>query len=454
MALDRPGVDQFANDWHKGFGPRLGLAYNFRKSTVLRMGYTVNYDSNSGPAIFLNQQGYFSQATVASTNSGVTPAFNWAIGFPDVPLGPYFTPTFANGTTTAWMPPNGQRLPLVENWNVGIQQLLPGGLMIDASYVGLASHHILNGNLNLNQINPAYLSLGSLLNAQVGSAAANAAGIKSPYAGFTGTVAQSLRPYPQYQTITISADPIGNNTYNALQVRAQKRFSKGLTLLVSYTYSKNLTDTDGTYGTSLGGAQNFYNVALEKSVQASDRPHVFVTSYTYELPFGAGKAFQTLNKLLDKYVLGGWEVSGIWTVENGTPLAVSTETTLTGAGAVRANVVGTELYSAHSRSSFDPAADLYINKASFAVPAPFTFGGGPRLYSQLRSFGVINWNAGAEKKFPLRENVRLMLRAEFFNVLNTVNFNSPQTDLQNLSFGKITSAAGPRTGQLSLTLFW
>ena len=447
-------VDQFANYWHNGFGPRLGLAYNFRKSTVLRMGYTINYDSNSGPAIFLNQQGYFSQATVASTNSGVTPAFNWAIGFPNVPLGPYFTPTFANGSSTSWMPPNGQRLPMVESWNVGVQQLLPGGMMLDASYVGLSSHHILNGDLNLNQLNPIYYSLGSVLNAQVGSAAANAAGIAAPYAGFTGTVAQALRPYPQYQTITNSADPLGNNTYNALQVRAQKRFSKGLTMLLSYTFSKNLTDTDGTYGTSLGGAQNFYDVSLEKAVESSDRTQVLVGSYSYELPVGADKPFRTGSRLVDNYLLGGWVVSGIWTVESGTPLPVTTETTLTGAGAVRANVIGSQLYSDNSRSSFNPAADLYINKAAFAVPAAFTFGDGPRLYSGLRSFGVVNWNAVAEKKIPIKESLHLMLRAEFFNVLNTVNFSAPTTDLQNLSFGKITSAAAARNGQVSLTLYW
>jgi Carboxypeptidase regulatory-like domain len=448
------GVDQFANYWHKGFGPRLGLAYNLRKSTVLRMGYTINYDSNSGPAIFLNQQGYFSQATVASTNSGVTPAFNWAIGFPNVPLGPYFTPTFANGSSTEWMPPNGARLPMVENWNVGVQQLLPGGIMIDASYVGLASHHILNGDLNLNQINPTYFSLGSVLNAQVGSTAAVAAGITAPYPGFTGTVAQALRPYPQYQTITISADPMGNNTYNALQVRGQKRFSKGLTLLLSYTFSKNLTDTDGTYGTSLGGAQNFYNVALEKAVTSSDRPQVFVASYSYELPVGEGKPFRSGSRLLDRYVLGGWQISGIWTVENGTPLPITTEETLPAAGSVRANVVGSQVYSVNSRSSFNPATDLYINKAAFAVPAAFTFGDGPRLYSQLRSFGTINWNAVAEKKIPIKETLHFLLRAEFFNVLNTVNFSAPTTDLQNLSFGKITSAAAGRNGQVSLTLSW
>ena len=88
------------------------------------------------------------------------------------------------------------------------------------------------------------------------------------------------------------------------------------------------------------------------------------------------------------------------------------------------------------------------------MPAAFTFGNGPRLYSQLRSFGMINWNAVAEKKVPIKENLRFLLRAEFFNALNNVNFGAPTTDLQNLSFGKITSASAGRNGQVSLTLSW
>jgi hypothetical protein len=450
----RANVDQFAQAWHKGFGPRLGVAYSLRKNTVLRAGFTINYDSNAGPAIFLNQQGYFSQSTIASSNAGVTPAFNWGIGFPNVTLGPYFNPTFANGSTTAWMPGNGARLPMVENWNVSIQQMLPAGLMIDVAYVGLSSHHILNGNLNYNQLNPSYLSLGSALNAQIGSAAANAAGIAAPYPGFAGSVAQALRPYPQYQNITISSDPIGNNTYNALQVRVQRRFSGGLSLLVSYTYSKNLTDTDGTYGTSLGGAQNYYKINLEKAVQASDTPHALAASYSYELPVGTGKRFRSGNKLLDNFVLGGWSLSGIWSIQDGKPLGVSTEISLPAAGAVRANVVSSQVYSVSSRSSFDPAKDSYINKSAFALPASFTFGNTPRLFSQLRSFGIIQWNAAAEKRIPIRENLHVTLRPEFFNVTNTVNFNAPVTDLNNLSFGKITSGGAGRNGQVSATLAW
>jgi hypothetical protein len=449
----RSGKTQFADRYYGGFGPRIGLAYNARKNTVLRAGYTVNYDNADGASIFLNQQGFFTNARVSSLDSGVTPAFNWAIGFPAVQLGPYFSPTVANNVSTFYMQPNGDRLPMVQNWNVGIQQMFPNNMVLDVSYLGMGAHHLSNGLLNYNQLDPRYLSLGSVLNAQIGSAAA--AGFPAPYAGFSGSVAQSLRPFPQYQNITLNANPIGNNTYNAFQVRGQKRFSSGLTFLISFNYAKNLTDAHGqSSGGYLGGAQNYYNVSLEKAVEANDVPHALAAAYSYQLPFGTGKRLRTGNKILDKYVISSWTTSGIWTVQDGKPLALTTQLSLPAAGAVRPNMVGSEVYLAHDRSTFDPAKDRYINRAAFALPAPFTFGNAPRLISQLRAFGTISWNVALLKSIPIRENLHLILRPEFFNVLNNVNFNAPNQDFSNLAFGQITAAGAPRQGQVSATLSW
>jgi hypothetical protein len=451
----RSGRRQFADNYYGGLGPRIGLAYNFRKNTVLRAGYTINYDQADGIGEGLAQQGYYTKSTLSSLNSGVAPAFNWAIGFPDVPVGPVFNSTIANGTSTSYQQRNSDWLPVVENWNIGIQQMLPGSVMIDVSYLGMGAHHLGDGKLNYNQLNPRYLALGSLLNQQVGSAAANSAGIFAPYPGFTGSVAQALVPYPQYQNITLLSDPIGNNTYNALQVRFQKRFSNGLTFLASFNYAKNLTDADGqsTAGT-LGGAQTYYNISLEKAVSMLDVPLALVASYTYDLPFGSGGMLRTGNRFVDKYLLGGWKASGLWTVQNGIPLGISTEVSLAAIGAVRGNVVSSQMYGVHDRSSFDPATQLYLNSAAFTVPAAFTFGNSPRLFSQLRGFGTITWNAGLLKTIPVTERVRFVVRGEFFNLLNAVNFSAPNTDRNNLAFGRITAAGSPRLGQVSGTLSW
>jgi len=328
-------------------------------------------------------------------------------------------------------------------------------MVLDVAYVGTSAHHLLVGTLNYNQLDPRYLSLGSLLSASIGSPAAGAAGIGAPYPGFQGSVAQALRPFPQYQDITMSSNPLGNNTYNALQIRLQKRYSAGISFLLTYTLSKDLTDADGNGGgVFLGGAQNYYNLRAEKAVAAADVPQAFTAGYSYDLPFGESKPVRTGSKAVNKYLLGGWTTSGIITMQSGPPLGISTQLSLPAIGNVRPNVVGTQLYGQHDRGSFDPATNVYLNPAAFAAPAPYTFGNAPRLFSQLRAFGTRDWDAVIQKSIPLHERLRLALKAEFFNALNTVNFGAPNTNFNDPSFGRIFSAGPARTGQISGTLYW
>jgi hypothetical protein len=463
----RSGKRQFADAWHKGFGPRVGIAYSPTPNTVLRGAYGIMYDTNSGPAIFLNQQGFFANNTINSPDGGVTPAFNWSVGYPTVPLGPFFDPTFANGGQTSYMQPSGARLPMVQNFNVGIQHQFPGGIVVDASYVGTNNHHILlggdnsgfaDGIINYNQMNPQFLSLGSLLESPANSAAAQAAGIKVPYAGFAGSVAQALMPYPQYPAgIYLSSDPVGNNTYNSLQIKAQKQFSHGLSFLVSYVLSKNLTDSDGIGGGSfIGGAQNYYNIRAEKAVALESVPNAVIGSYSYELPIGKGKLLNLNNKIVDR-AFGGWNIAGVITIQSGNPQAISTEETLPGfpGETIRPDVVsGQPFYGVHSRSGFNPATDSYLNLAAFVAPPPFQLGTAPRAFSQISAFGIEDWDAAFMKKFPITEHINFALKMEFFNFLNNVNFGAPVEDINNPSFGKISSALAPRIGQISGTISW
>jgi hypothetical protein len=449
------GKKQFANAWFGGFGPRVGLTYAWKPGTVIRVGYGLMYDTNSQPAITLNSQGYYANTTKTSLNGGVSSAFNWNGGFPAIPLGPDFDPTFANGGSTSWMPPNGAREPQVVNYNVGIQQKLWGGIVLDASYVGTQSHHMgispfNSSGLNLNQLNPKYLSLGTVLQSNVGSAQANAAGITAPYVGFVGTVAQALRPYPQYQAIVFSDDPVGSEHYNALQIKAQKSLSAGFSMILAYTYEKNISDVNGV------GAQNYYDRRSEKAVTSYDLPQSLVGAYTYDLPVGKGKLLGFNNSLANK-LFGDWGTSGTLTLQSGKPIAATTELSLAGIGAVLPNVVaGQTLYGPHdSRGSFKPSADKYINASAFASPAPFTFGNAPRYFDSLRTFGLVDWDVSLQKRFPITEHLSFSLRGEFFNVLNTVNFGAPNSDIQSAAFGKITSINGnPRNGQVSGTLSW
>ncbi len=446
----RSDKKQFANPWYGGVGPRIGLAYSFKPTTVFRAAYGLMYGDASGPAEVINQQGFYAQTILQSTNGGVTPAFNWNTGFPPIPLGPDLVPTFANGGSTSWMPLNGARLPAIENYNVGVQQRLWGDIVVDASYVGTQSHHMYNGQLDPNQLQPQYLSLSSVLDSAVGSAQASAAGIQAPYPGFIGTVAQALRPFPQYQTITYLNDPVGNQNYNALQIRVQKTLSQGLSVLGTYTREQNLTDVNSV------GAQNFYNLRAENAVASFDIPQSFVAGYTYQLPIGKGKLLSLRSSIANK-LLGGWTTSGLITLQSGMPISVTTEQSLPAIGPVRPNVVpGISLYGPdHTRGSFNPSTDDYINPSAFTAPPAFAFGNAPVYFNSLRSFGLRDWDAALMKKFPITERINLTLKGEFFNALNTVNFGTPNADINSPSFGKVTTINGnPRNGQVSGTISW
>ena len=139
---------------------------------------------------------------------------------------------------------------------------------------------------------------------------------------------QLLRPHPQFPTIdTTPLENEGQSTYNALLVKAERRFRNGLNLLASYTFSKTLTDADSSFPVFTGfnsgvfGAQNAFNLRGEKSVSYQDVPHTFVLSYLYELPAGPGKKY--LNHGVASKVLGGWQVGGVHRYQSGTPFRIS-----------------------------------------------------------------------------------------------------------------------------------
>src|SRR5258708_6497503 len=278
----------FADTYYKAFGPRIGFAYQLDPHTVVRGGYGISYGQGNANAGLRDSQkfiyGFNAAPSYASTDSGVTPAFNWDSGFPtNWPHPPFIDPTVQNGTNVTMVGKGDGRPPYFQNYQVSVNRQLTGKTSIQAAYVGVKGTRLGTALINLNQDDPKYLALGSVPTQSVTSAAAQAAGIKIPYAGFTGSVAQALRPYPQFLNIVSNSNPNGNSTYNALQVKLTKRLSHGLTLQSAYTWAKSLTDGNIAAG---GGplGQDYYNRRLEKGLSSNDVPHVFVAAYTYEPP--------------------------------------------------------------------------------------------------------------------------------------------------------------------------
>jgi hypothetical protein len=462
----RTGTFNIFGSYHKSLAPRFGAAYSVDKRTVIRLGYGIfriypNYGRLNGCNYWCS--GFGLQPAVTSTDQGVTPAFLLDTGFPASPVNPpIFDPTLNNNGTVSYINQNAYRPALMQSWTFDVQRAMPFGILLDLAYVGSKTNGLWTGLENPNQVNPQYLSLGQTLLASVGSPQAIAAGVTAPYPGFTGSVAQALRPYPQYTSILDMYQPTGYNQYQALQMRLQKRYSNGLSFLGAYTFSKNLgVPGSDTFGDTAGGggqmAINTFNRKLEKALASIDQTHVFVLSWNYELPIGKGKRFLSGANPVVRNVLGGWQLNSIETYRSGTPIAVSGGPTIPlFGGGNRPNWISSNVQTSISMSQFDPAVNRYLNINAFSQPAPFTFGDAPLRLPNVRTPFYYNEDFSVFKNIYFRESAYIQFHAEFYDLFNRVVFSGPAANLNNpTTFGVIGSQANtPRVMQFALKLIF
>ncbi|HEY1966211.1 MAG TPA: hypothetical protein VGG59_14825, partial [Acidobacteriaceae bacterium] len=303
----------------------------------------------------------------------------------------------------------------------------------------------------------AGLPISALFALHIDDPRVQAAGINNPWPGFTdafgsgATAGQALRPYPQYGDVDNPLNPIGSVSYNALQSSLQKRFTNGLTFLLSYTFAKTIGSVDSNDGPTAGAenaiyagsfAQDYYNPKGERAVTSSDIPHVVSLSYTYELPLGHGKRFLNHNGVVDK-VVGGWSVSGLHQYQSGRPIHIEYDATgssnpffAAGDGfSFRPNIVpGQPLKNpSYNRNCSGPilptqvgrdACQFYINPAAFSLPPVGAFGNAPNLISALRMPAYANEDLSLLKRTTIHENLNLQFQANFFNAFNRTIFSS------------------------------
>lgn len=272
-------------------------------------------------------------------------------------------------------------------------------------------------------------------------------------------MSQLLRPYPQYLSVNTNSPVLAQNEadsgYNALEVRLNKRFSKGVSLIVSYTKAKVIDDASGRIFSVTAGTppvQNSYNLRAERSLSPGDVAQQLVISHTLELPFGHGKQWLGGAPKLVDLVIGGWSANGALTASSGFPLELTSNgNSGVGSAVLRPNSTG---QSAKLDGSTESRLGRFFNTSAFTIPPTYTFGNASRALPDVRALGRFNYDLALEKHFPVKERLSALLRAEAFNLTNSPYFAMPGTNLGNGNFGVISSSSGERQVQLALKLLF
>ena len=365
---------------------------------------------------------------------------------------------------------------------VNLQREISRNLLVEVAYVGNRGVWFEAVGLNdINALTPERLrTFGfdinsaadrAVLIAPLNSAAARAdARVKIPYTGYPqgASVAQSLRPYPQFGTLAADLSPLGNTWYDSLQAKVTKRFSKGLDFTVAYTFSKNLATVVEQGGATIR-VNDVFNRAALKALSPNDQPHVFVTNFRYEVPmFG----FMNRNGLT-RALLAGWEVSGIFRYASGEPIPVPAAQNnlaqLLFRGSFANRVSGVPLFTKDLNCGcIDAKRDFVLNPAAWSDPAPGTFGQSAPFFGDYRFARVYDESMSFGKLTRFREKMSFEFRVEFFNIFNRVRLNGPDngnalaTQQRNATtgetisgFGRINfsgTASAVRSGQVALRL--
>lgn len=452
------GVDGQPRNWRRedlsNFGPRVGFAYDLfgNTRTILRGGYGILYPSQMWRENYPSSNGFAQTSTNYPQTDPNRPAFALSQGFPSAPIPPQgraLGPTTFLGQSVTYDETDG-RMPMSQQFSFSVQQQLFSNWLIDASYTGNLGRGFTAGSYDLNQIDPRYLTLGQALQQQV----------PNPYAGMvpgalgaaTISLEQSLKQFPYYNQINVRNPRLGSYTSHLFLISAEKRMSRGLTFLFSYTAGKIISDSLATpvnFGpieqASIVGYQNGkYNRRAERAVDPTDVSKRATVSLLYELPFGRGQ--QGWNRLI-----GGWQINTIGIMQTGIPLNI------TGANNNRANRPNSTGLSAKLDN---PTTQQWFDTTQFINPAVFTFGNVGRTLPDVRGPGTVNWDLSFIKNTSIAERMNLQFRAEMFNFLNHVNLGLPNTAFvagpgglnQSGTFGTITTARDARTIQFALKL--
>jgi len=352
------------------------------------------------------------------------------------------------------------RSPYMQQWNLNVQRELPGRIVFEAAYIGSKGTRLLAGEsgVPLSQLPESFLSLGTQLQDQVPNPFFGIiTNPSSPLRFQTVSRGRLLRPYPQYNGVNAFRVPYGYSIYHGATLKADRRFSSGLSFLTAYTWNRLIDDVSTTVG-FLGQAstrQNAYDREAERAIGSQDIRHRFVTSFVYELPFGRGKQFGEHWNSAASWLLGGWQINGIVEFQSGLPLIITQGQNNVGLfnPTQRPTWNGND---ANLGGSTDDKLRTWFDTSAFSITPAFTWGNTPRVMPDLRADGTKNFNLSLFKNNSFKGGkFNTQFRAEFFNAFNRVQFSAPATRVDSSNFGVVSGQANsPRQVQLSLKLIF
>ena len=481
------GGDSFEkNEYHRNFGPQIGVAYSPWKKVVFRGSWGLIYMPSSVP--FFNGVPNGFAPGFQGTNSVNTP-FNWDAGYPGV-----YQPGSNKVDASTLFPlvnvdPRALRAGTSSAFNVGVQYELTPNTRIEVSYVGNRGNHLADTALAWNEA-PAstFFNLvnkygSNQYNNYVCSPSdATTYGVKYPYPGFCAPVLAAVAPYPQvaawastywyYYNLIYVGLPLGQSFYDSMVLNLVKRTGRGLTMDLSYTLSRQEGDTFSAqqeYNGYYTPVQDFSNLSqAAHTLTGYDQTHIVKGFVSYELPFGKGRRWLANQGRAVNRIAGGWTLAGILLYYSGQPFEISQSGQsyypLWGNILPNYNLKGyagpsnPNRYQVPQPNQPVPAVDFYMPSTVASNPANGQLGTGPAAISALRCPGGANENVSLLKYLPFgaEDQYKLSFRAEFYNVFNrhTYNINGcggNRTSIGADNFGQITGVAdNPRTGQFAV----
>ncbi|HMF75855.1 MAG TPA: carboxypeptidase-like regulatory domain-containing protein [Bryobacteraceae bacterium] len=433
------------------FAPRLGFAYRMTEKTVLRAGYGIFYVQNDGTGG--NQLTSVTQPWVPTVDNSFTAATTLSNPWPTGLIQPpqrnpnYQTLFLGNSITSPVLGGASQHFSNMQQWNVNVERELLPGMALEMAYAGSKGTHLVSGGPQLNQLPDQYLSLGTaVLQRQVPNPFYNLI----PFGTLSApTVAygQLLRPYPQYNNVAAGNDGNRDSIYHSLQVKLEKRFRQGGTVLAAYTWSKNIgnveTGMNWLEAGPLATIQNNNNLRQERAISGFDVAHRAIFSYVYDLPFGKGRKFLSGASGISDKLVSGWGINGISTFQGGFPLTLTTSTNSTNSfgGGSRPNFVGG--CDPATTGSAQQRVTAWFNAACFSAPPASTFGNLGRTFTGVRTAGIAQYDFSVFKAISVTERLKIQFRTEFFNIFNRVQFGPPGQVRGNAQFGVVSTQLNP-----------